>query len=909
MGLPVGICVALCDSMTDIGSILLIKPGEGRQVSFFVVLLVCLGAGMAIGRGSADVMFLKRYGIEYLPVMYLILSLVLAVCFILYSAFVDRVSSERFFYFLLSIEVLALLGFWVVIVYTDIEAVYPAYFVFYELMSELILVHATLYIAQSLDTMQSKRLTSLILAGYQLGMIVGGVFFAAVTPFIGVEYSMTVWSVLLFISLVMLYTWHKKHGVPSFYMPPSKKAGRQINMAIAEVSRGLQFVRKSNLLKNSSLALFFMVLMFYVLTYSVNKIYSESFESEAELAMFFGILVAGTNFLAVIMQVFVSARVIEKIGVRKAKLIYPLTSIVSYMLLLISPGFYMALAASVNNSSLMPAFRNPTRQMFFNVLPSYMQGRARATSVAIVLPVALFVCGALLLYLQTSQTPALIIYFGFFCALMYLYFCFCMGKVYSTTLIENLKKKLYLPKEISKEACRGSGDSLYPILLEGLASENDKICMSYAELLLDAYPEESVLPIIQRIESGQASVSDRLIRLIGSGASEEVLADLMVVAEKGDEHRKATVYDVVLEHSGQDRYALIDEALSAQNSRMVVSGIKAAIRQGPGKLYQRGMVAWYEMLQAGWPQQMNVIDMYDLMKQVNKSQREELKTIYTKVFASLLEEEGDARRSVIYKAMSQWSDLTSEDLHALIKQDMKSVDPMLRSSVAACLHLLREDQGRNESIWMMLADGHDHVRKAALRTLYVLYEDPKFVCFEWLLKDGAGAPRAQKVLLEALIAHGIEREKLQQIVDKKTEYAAQLLRALSVLEEVDNTAMEMTRTVIGERLTEMIDLVLLAIETGMEKDSIAVVRAGLCSKDPGLVASAHEVLNGIEDKRLAVLLSNLIERKQNKSTKHGDGKYFFNNNDVLQWCIKFGDAWLRECSRSALSTLSKKVYA
>lgn len=895
--------------MSGIGNILLVKPGEGRQVSYFIALLVCLGAGMAIGRGSADVLFLKRYGIEYLPVMYLILSLTLAICFTLYAAFVDRISSERFFYFLLSIEVLALLGFWFVSANTEAELVYPAYFVFYELVSELVLVHATFYIAQSLDTLQSKRLTSVILAGYQLGMIIGGTFFAMMMPSIGVEHAMLVWSGLLMLSVAMLYVWHSRHGVSPFFIQPAKTRGSQVVAAIQEVSRGVQFVRQSPLLRSASLALFFMVLMFYVLTYSVNKIYTESFESEAELAMFFGMLVAGTNLLAVVLQAFVSGRVIEKIGVRKAKLIYPLLTVLSYVLLLISPGFYMALIASVNNSTMMPAFRNPSRQMFFNVLPDYMKGRARATSVALVLPLALFVCGALILYLQTSENPALIIYFGFFCALMYWLFCYRMGKVYSTTLIENLKSKLYLPEKISKEAYRGNDGDLFPVLSKGLASDDDRVCLSYAQLLVSAFPEESVLPILLRIESAGHHLADQLIRLVGSEAGKLVLSDLMEIANKGDEHLKATIYDVVLEYDEQDYPGLIETALSDSHRRIRLPGIKAAIRKGHGELYRRGMEAWYELLKGDWRHQMTVVDMQPVMAHVKESQRQELKAIYTKMFVSLLEQEGDARRGVIYKAMARWPDLQSEQLSELIMQDMHSIDPELRSAVAACLHVLPKQQGRDQYIWTLLADGHASVRQAALQAVEQIYDEPKRIYFEWLMADSSGTPRAQRVLLEALIDHGEGKANLKQIADKKAQYATELLCALSVIGKSADDATTMTRTVIEERLTEMIDLVLLAIEPTMQAGSIAVIRAGLSSKDSASVASAHEALQAIEDKQLAVLLSDMVDRKYNTAARHGYGKEFLTAKDALQWCVDYGDAWLRECSNRDLMNISEQAYA
>ncbi|MDH3934408.1 MAG: hypothetical protein OEU62_04530, partial [Gammaproteobacteria bacterium] len=53
---------------------LLIQPGERGNVLYFLLFFMLVSAGMAIGRSTADALFLKRLGIEYLPLMYIIQS-------------------------------------------------------------------------------------------------------------------------------------------------------------------------------------------------------------------------------------------------------------------------------------------------------------------------------------------------------------------------------------------------------------------------------------------------------------------------------------------------------------------------------------------------------------------------------------------------------------------------------------------------------------------------------------------------------------------------------------------------------------------------------------------------------------------------------------------------------------------
>ena len=72
---------------------ILIKDSELKQVAYFFLFFVILGCGTALGRGATDVLFFKRYGIEYLPQMYILLSFVLCGVSLAYAAYADRISS------------------------------------------------------------------------------------------------------------------------------------------------------------------------------------------------------------------------------------------------------------------------------------------------------------------------------------------------------------------------------------------------------------------------------------------------------------------------------------------------------------------------------------------------------------------------------------------------------------------------------------------------------------------------------------------------------------------------------------------------------------------------------------------------------------------------------------------------
>lgn len=250
-----------------------------------------------------------------------------------------------------------------------------------------------------------------------------------------------------------------------------------------------------------------------MLSYSAHVIYNKTFETEEDLLAFFGLLMIVTNVAAMFFQFFITNRVMVWVGVRRTKFIYPITTILSFILLLVQPGFIAAVFASINRDTFMPAFRVPVRQMFFNVLPEYMKGRARAITVAIITPMALFICGLLILAIQRYGNLSVLLIIGLVLSIVYLYFSVRMGKSYVSTLIDSMKEKLFLPT-YSSSVLKDKNIALLEALSRGLASSNDLVSLSYAKALVLAYPDKAVDLLLERVRNAKIPAADQMLALV-----------------------------------------------------------------------------------------------------------------------------------------------------------------------------------------------------------------------------------------------------------------------------------------------------------------------------------------------------------------------------------------------------------
>ena len=197
---------------------LMVKRNEWLRVGYFCSLFFVISAGLAIGRGTADALFLKRFGIQYLPVMFLVLGVLMATVSTVYAAYADRLAPERTFYILLGTLAVLLLGNWYLMTTNADSLAYPLYYLLFEISSELLIMHASLYFTANFDNEQSKRLLPMTLAGLQMGEIAGGLILTA-TPVMGVQGLVIVWSGLAATAVLIVMMRHRTVGLSPFFHP------------------------------------------------------------------------------------------------------------------------------------------------------------------------------------------------------------------------------------------------------------------------------------------------------------------------------------------------------------------------------------------------------------------------------------------------------------------------------------------------------------------------------------------------------------------------------------------------------------------------------------------------------------------------------------------------------------------
>jgi hypothetical protein len=769
-----------------------------------------------------------------------------------------------------------------------IDAVaYPLYFLAFEISSEVLFMHATLYFSANFDGEQSKRLLPITLAGLQLGEMCGG-FLLTASPVIGVQGMVLVWSGLTAAAMVIVTLRHRAVGVSPFFHPGRRGGG--LKRTVEQIVQGLRFARRSPLLLYSSLGVFFMVVALYSLGYAAYAVYNTTFRSEAELGVLFGVLTIVSSSVTLLIQVFFSGKLLNHFGVRTMNLVFPVTTFACFIGLFASFTLPAALCSTLNRRVLLPSVRNPSRGLLFDALPDYMQGRARALSLALVLPCAYIFVGLVLRELRSFHAPYSYLITGAVAGALYLYFSFRTNRAYVEALLATLKERLFLPSELVGQLNNEADPELFQRLADGVRHRDEQICLTYARMLASHFPDKASEVIFERVLDTSAPVRDQLLRLISGNLSDALLRRLEG-REWGDEHVRATVIAARFEARDPRALPLVDECLAASNPRLVACGIYGVMRYDLQDRRTAALERWSGMLDDGRRER--------VLPALGLGQKLPLPEAFLPRLFTLLGQSEDTVKKAALLALSR-SALPDAQLLSVLEELMKSSrDPRMRVACVECFRVLPET-AREQPCLAALTDRHPDVVEAALRVLAESVGDFERRLFAWLNQAGISSREQQRVL-ELLARHPVGRLPFDEFAERKLHEAMVLLQALRALERDTRPATpasKLVRIVLAERLTQTFEVALVAMENLGDGDSIRIVSLGLKSKDARQVARAKEALGSIADSRLGAQLARLLNGAEGAESE--GAPHFSSVNDVLEWCRTHADAWLRLCAVHAL---------
>jgi len=355
---------------TFISRVLRVRPEEQKPFFLLATILFAMMAGLEMTSNIAELTFVRRVGVEFLPRLYSFEPIILIGLLVFFGSAIDRFGRYRVLFALnggLSFALLLARALMQVNWYPVFPALWFAQRIFYGLapLSFWVLCNDVF------DVRQSKRLFPTIFAAGLAGVTLGNLLTGVLSAWFTAEDIVIVAALMFGVGIAAV------EGVRRLKLPPS--------FVHADVLRDkkVSITLPSHLLTQPFLQALFL-LMFILgalepgLRYELNALANQTFSAEQSLISFVGFIKASGAFLIVAFQLLVAGRILDRAGVPATLNILPMGFMVLLPLLGLFPNIIIGSFVVATLATFAAGFHGPARNSALNLFPPDERGRISA---------------------------------------------------------------------------------------------------------------------------------------------------------------------------------------------------------------------------------------------------------------------------------------------------------------------------------------------------------------------------------------------------------------------------------------------------------------------------------------------------------------------------------------------------
>ncbi|MBT3433485.1 MAG: cyclic nucleotide-binding domain-containing protein [Nitrospinaceae bacterium] len=582
-------------------------------ISFFVFYFL-IGLQFSIGLSVSEALFLShpKVGPGFLPYMYIFNSLVIIVVSMVYGSFTDKMSIPSMFKavlaFFIGLVFLIRLAISVDIQVMEFPIALPFLHTLFVMFTNMVPNNFRAFYGLYLDVLQSKRLVPIILTGGRYGGIVGGFSIPILVAILGNVANLlyfwiaTIVASIFFITAIQVRL--SNHLIDKSVAPKKKAAGKSKRQG------GIALMKTNRYVAAFSIFSFLIILLRSFQDFQYSVIFREVFQDKAQLASFLGMFTGIGSAFALLVQTFITPRIIRRLGLGTANLLYPFTTLLGLGAMTLLPGFYAAVFLRFNNKNLQESIRNPINALLYNALPTNIRGRVGAFVAGQVVAIASILSGIILLVIRPTGlalfplSPRWVAGITFFIAIGYLAAGFILRSEYSAALRKMLEERNLGLFRFAQQGFGEIDEQSMSFLVKNLHEGDDDLCVYAAGMLADTGEAKAIGFIMDEIPRRKGECLCQLLRLLAGtpdikeNERARKIWERMLNAED-DECRRATMDAIVEAGLVDDFVEEIQDSLTHDSPLVRARAIQLLVHSDDLFYLAAGLQVLHTMLEEG----------------------------------------------------------------------------------------------------------------------------------------------------------------------------------------------------------------------------------------------------------------------------------------------------------------------
>ena len=494
------------------------------MVGLTVGLMFATWAGFTVGQSSIDALLFATYGVDELPVLYLLLGALLFVASLGITALLGRVARERLFT-LLPLALAALLVVGWLTAQAGIRWAYPALWLFAGLA--FLVQGSYLWGIAGLvtDTRQAKRLFPLFGAGGIAGAALGGLVTQPLAAWLQPANLLLLWAGVLVatsgLARLVLARWAPGAG--------RIRRGRDRITALGAIREGYRTVRRSALLRWMSAGAVLLSVLLYSLYLPFSRAALDEFPDAAELAGFLGVFSGISTAVALLISLFVANRLYSRFGTPVILLAYAIAYAVGFAVLVLNSSFALLIAVRFFQVVWMQGLANSAWEAMINVTPPERRDHARAFLNGVPTQVGTALAGLLLIVGQTTLQPRQLYVIGFGAAVLTALTMWQAKRSYAAAVAETLRSgRPHVFEDYEGEPFAGIREcaAAVSVAVAGLTDLDPRVRRVAAEVLGSLRNRELATPLRAALVDPDAGVRASSVQALGRLGDPSALPDV-----------------------------------------------------------------------------------------------------------------------------------------------------------------------------------------------------------------------------------------------------------------------------------------------------------------------------------------------------------------------------------------------
>jgi len=525
-----------------------VNKGEIGMFAGALVLLFLVRSADMIFNNYAETAFLKRFGVEYLPVMYMVNSLAIFFVMGFMTGLLTRMPGSRLLTYLLFF-----CGFTVAgtrfLIPTGWDLVYPLLFVMKTLYEALLGLLFWNMANDLFNTRQSKRLFPLISAGGVCGDILAGFGTPAIAGWIMIDNLLLVYLAVTVAGALVVRTMGTRY--PTLLLTGGdSKDKRKRSSLVDEIRRTVPLMKASFLIKILVFMTFFPNVIIPIMNFQFNFIINEMFATEGGLVAFLGYFKGSMNVVSLVILLFVG-RIYGRWGLPVALMFHPTNYLFVFMGFLLRFDIFAAVYARLSTNVIRTTLHKPATDILMGLIPVDQRAVLRPFLRGTVVRVALLIGSGSILIGEHLFHPRYLSLVALPCVAAWLGSILSLKKRYSEILLDLISKNQLDLKSMGKQdvsqlfgdrgtrnrlaaefsAARGESALWYARLLRSIGYPNlDRLLLNALD---EQEPAVQVALIDMVSDASNRQKAERLSRFLDA-EDPEVVARALEVASRLD---------------------------------------------------------------------------------------------------------------------------------------------------------------------------------------------------------------------------------------------------------------------------------------------------------------------------------------------------------------------------------------